>query len=67
MIIFKICMIYQNKIIEDIINKKRNEMIYFINELSENNFPKEANDENQFRILSFPWFISGNILSNFKM
>ena len=28
--------------------------------------PKQANEENQYRILSFPWCISGKILTLMK-
>ena len=49
-----------------IIKKKRNDMIKFIKELKELPIPKKANEENQYRILSFPWCISGEILTNIK-
>ena len=52
--------------IKDIIKKKRNDMIKFIKELKELPIPKKANEENQYRILSFPWCISGEILTNIK-
>ena len=41
-------------------------MIKFIKELKELPIPKKANEENQYRILSFPWCISGEILTNIK-
>ena len=52
--------------IEEIINKKRNDMIQFIREIKGYPIPKNPNDENQYRILSFPWCISGEILTNIK-
>ena len=47
-------------------DKKKNDMINFIKELRSTSIPKEPNQENQYRILSFPWCISGHILSNIK-
>ena len=41
-------------------------MIQFIRKLKNLPIPKKPNDENQYRILSFPWCISGEILTNIK-
>ena len=41
-------------------------MIQFIREIKGYPIPKNPNDENQYRILSFPWCISGEILTNIK-
>ena len=41
-------------------------MIRFIKELKELPIPKKSLEENQYRILSFPWCISGEILTNLK-
>ena len=38
----------------------------FVKELKKNKIPQQFNEENQYRILSFPWCISGHILSNIK-
>ena len=56
----------ERKIIEEIIKKKKNDMIKFVREIKSLHIPKNANDENQYRILSFPWCISGDILTNLK-
>ena len=52
--------------IEEIIKKKKNDMIRFIKEIKELPIPRKAVDENQYRILSFPWCIAGDILTNLK-
>ena len=36
----------------------------YINELKTIPIPKQPNEENQYRILSFPWCIAGNVLSS---
>ena len=56
----------EKKEIKIIMDKKKNDMINFIKELRSTSIPKEPNQENQYRILSFPWCISGHILSNIK-
>ena len=56
----------ERKIIEDTIDKKKNDMIKFIKEIKELPIPKKSLEENQYRILSFPWCISGEILANLK-
>ena len=56
----------ENKYIEETIEKKRNDMNNFVNELKTYKIPKQPDEENQYRILSFPWCISGQILSNIK-
>jgi hypothetical protein len=38
----------------------------YINELKTIPIPKQPNEENQYRILSFPWCIAGNVLSYIK-
>ena len=55
-----------NKIVENIINKKKKDMDNFVKELKRHKIPQQANEENQNRILSFPWCISGEILSTIK-
>ena len=53
--------------IKDIIKKNVEDMEYFIEELKEmGKVPKQADEENQYRILSFPWCISGDILTSIK-
>ena len=52
--------------IKEIIDKKKNDMVNFIKNLQTIRIPGEANEENQYRILSFPWCISGHILSSLK-
>ena len=56
----------EKKDIKEIIDKKKNDMINFVKNLQTIPIPGEANEENQYRILSFPWCISGQILSNIK-
>ena len=41
-------------------------MKYFVKEAQRFNSPKNPDDENQYRILSFPWCIAGLLLSNIK-
>ena len=57
----------KNVIISDIIQKNINDMKCFAKDTKRFNLPKNANDENQYRILSFPWCIAGNILSMMKL
>ena len=56
----------KNNIINDIIQKNINDMKCFITEAHSFNAPKNASEENQYRILSFPWCISGDILASIK-
>ena len=56
----------KKKIISDIIKMNINDMKCFIEEAKRFNAPKNADDENQYRILSFPWCIAGFLLSNIK-
>ena len=52
---------------KDIIKKNIEDMKYFVEEIRKmKKIPKQANEENQYRILSFPWCISGNLLSIMK-
>ena len=52
---------------EEIIKNNVEDMNYFVEEIRKmQKIPKQANEENQFRILSFPWCISGNLLSVIK-
>ena len=54
-------------LIKDIINKNIEDMEYFVEEIKTmGKTPKQADEENQFRILSFPWCISGNLLTQIK-
>ena len=59
---------FNNKIkkISDIIQLNVNDMKYFVKEAKRFNSPKNPDDENQYRILSFPWCIAGLLLSNIK-
>ena len=59
---------FNNKIkkISDIIQLNVNDMKYFVKEAKRFNIPKNPDDENQYRILSFPWCIAGLLLSNIK-
>ena len=54
------------KNINDIIEKRKNDMVEFLKALDKMPIPKQANEENKYRILSFPWCISGIILTNIK-
>ena len=55
------------EMIKDIINKNVEDMEYFVEEIKEmGKIPKQADEENQFRVLSFPWCISGNLLTQIK-
>ena len=56
----------KNAIITDIIQKNVDDMKCFIEDAKRFNLPKNANEENQYRILSFPWCIAGTLLSNMK-
>ena len=64
-----LCEINNKKIemINDIIRQNVEDMEYFVEEIRNmGKMPKQADEENQFRILSFPWCISGNLLTNIK-
>ena len=52
--------------IKNKLEKIKKDMLSFIKELKNTPLPEEPDLENQYRILSFPWCISGNILSNIK-
>ena len=56
----------ENDEIKNIIDIKIKDMDNFVKELKNTSIPKEPSEENQYRILSFPWCISGHILSNIK-
>ena len=56
----------KKELINDTIVKKKKDMDNYINELKTMKIPKQPNEENQYRILSFPWCIAGNVLSNIK-
>ena len=54
------------KIINNIIDRKKNDMMNFVKELKKTDIPLQANEENKYRILSFPWCICGHFLTNMK-
>ena len=56
----------KKRLIKDIIDKNNKDMKNYINELKSIPIPKQPNEENQYRILSFPWCIAGNALSYIK-
>ena len=56
----------KQKTIKERIDKKKTDMLNFVKELKNYNLPDYANEENQYRILSFPWCIAGNTLSILK-
>ncbi len=56
----------EKEAIKEILEKKKKDMIYFIKELKGLKIPKNPNEENQYRILSFPWCICGEMLTNIK-
>ena len=58
--------VHEEIIINEIINKKKKDMINFKKILNKMAIPKQPNEENKYRILSFPWCISGEILTNIK-
>ena len=59
---------YNNKkqLIKNIIENNVKDMKGFINEAKGFKAPKNASQENQYRILSFPWCIAGKLLSIMK-
>ena len=56
----------EQKAMKEIFGKKLNDMKNFVKEISRYTIPDKPNEENYYRILSFPWCISGHILSNIK-
>ena len=57
----------QKKIIKSNIDKKKEDMLNFEKRLNALSIPKrDPNEENIYRILSFPWCISGTVLTNIK-
>ena len=55
------------RMINDIIKQNVEDMEYFVEEIRNmGKMPKQADEENQYRILSFPWCISGHLLTNIK-
>ena len=64
------CEIYEfkRKKILDIIESQNKILKDFLNKIANNyHLPNNPDDENQSRILSFPWCISGKMLSTFKV
>ena len=57
---------YKKELMNDIMNKKKKDMDNYIDELKSIPIPKQSYEENQYRILSFPWCIAGNALSFIK-
>ena len=52
----------------DMIKKNVEDMKCFVEEIRKmQKIPKQANEENQYRILSFPWCIAGNLLIVMKL
>ena len=56
----------RKKLIKKIIQINVEDMKGFIREAKKFKAPKNANEENQYRILSFPWCIAGKLLSTMK-
>ena len=57
----------QKNIIKNNIDKKKEDMLNFEKRLNALSIPKrDPNEENKYRILSFPWCISGTVLTNIK-
>ena len=56
----------KKKLIENIIKNNVQDMKGFITEAKRFKAPKNPNEENQYRILSFPWCIAGKLLSIMK-
>ena len=54
-------------IINNIINKNEKDMSNFVERLKKIGIPYQSNEENKYRILSFPWCISGQVLSSIKI
>ena len=56
----------KKKWIKKIVESNVEDMKGFIREVKRFKTPKNANEENQYRILSFPWCIAGRLLSTMK-
>ena len=56
----------KKKLIKTIIESNVEDMKGFFREAKRFKAPKNADEENQYRILSFPWCIAGKILSAMK-
>jgi len=56
----------KKKLIKTIIESNVEDMKGFFREAKRFKAPKNADEENQYRILSFPWCIAGKILSTMK-
>ena len=56
----------KKKYIKKIIESNVEDMKGFVREAKRFKAPKNANEENQYRILSFPWCIAGKLLSTIK-
>ena len=57
----------QKNIIKNNIDKKKEDMLKFEKRIKDLPIPKrDPNEENKYRILSFPWCISGTVLTNIK-
>ena len=56
----------KKKYIKKIIESNVEDMKGFIGETKRFKTPKNPSEENQYRILSFPWCIAGKILSTMK-
>ena len=57
----------KKEIINNIINKNEKDISNFVEILKKIGIPNQPNIENKYRILSFPWCISGQILSSIKI
>ena len=59
--------IYDKKrFIKGIIDKKKKDMEKFVMQLKKDKIPRQPNEENHSRILSFAWCFAGRILSDIK-
>ena len=57
---------YKKKLIKEVIKSNVEDMKGFISDAKTFKAPKNPNQENQYRILSFPWCIAGKLLSIIK-
>ena len=57
----------KKEIINNIINKNEKVISDFVERLKKIGIPEQSNQENIYRILSFPWCISGQVLSSIKI
>ena len=57
---------HKKQLIKKIIESNVEDMKAFVREAKRFKAPKNANEENQYRILSFPWCIAGKLLSTMK-